>query len=562
MMRKSLLVGFAALGVVGMATHASANAANCGAGDVITPVAPSSQIAANTTWQGTIDLQGPVFVTNGATLTINAGTIVRGRPRQAAPAAGVTAGIPGAIIVTRSGRINALGSPTNSIIMTTGAVDNDNNGVADDFDANTFKDPYPGFDPAALPALVPDATPSWFDDTCGTAPVAPLDRSANGVDNTFLWGGVVILGNAPTNLADDVPAGGLYGEGAIEGMPVPGYACSLICYGGVEAHDNSGILKYVSVRHAGDEFGDSNELNGVSLGGVGDGTTISFVEVYANFDDGFEWFGGTVNGDHLVSTLIGDDSFDVDQGYTGINQYLFTIQPWFDEVTGALYGSASADKLMELDGDDMDAGTAAAPDPRNVNKRINEPQTVVEATPWPLSAANFYNVTAIGSVPDGPQDFVPAGAMVPTINFGIVARHCFAGDVFNSIVVNTGAAGTPGFQIDPAVPANGEPCTTGHTVVDHVNAGLIALVCSTIDDSFPFGANETTAVANGDALEDFLRPGSGAVTANDNNQINPAHRLRSGQRRHDVQSAGRCVREAGGRLEVRPHQPAADGSLC
>ncbi len=130
-----------------------------------------------------------------------------------------------------------------------------------------------------------------------------------------LWGGVVILGRARTNTAS--------GLGNIEGIPT---SEPLGVYGGTDDADNSGTFRYVSIRHAGSLLGPNNELNGLTMGAVGSGTTIEYVEVFANADDGFEWFGGTVNGKYLVSAFNDDDAFDWDEGYRGKLQYLFTIQ--------------------------------------------------------------------------------------------------------------------------------------------------------------------------------------------------------------------------------------------
>jgi len=502
-MRKQLLA-LMAVAVLGGASAANASAANCGSTDVpqLWPAWPAGDITTNTTWSGTIILQSPVFVKNGATLTITPGTIVRGQPRQAAFVAGQTAGSPGALIVTSNGRVVADGTPTNSIIMTTAATDNNNDGIADDVDGNPgFKDLW-------------DAGDAFLDDTCGTQALAPLDKAGKG--NVQLWGGLVLLGNAPTNLANVSTGLGLpYGSTVIEGLPAPGFPVADAAYGGNQPHDNSGIVRYVSVRHAGDEIGNSNELNGLTMGGVGDGTLISFVEIYTNFDDGFEWFGGTVNGDHLAAFFVGDDSFDVDQGYTGVNQFLVTFQSFFNQNDGTLFGTASSDKMGEFDGDDSDAGTVD-----RVNLRINQAQTVVDTTPWPLSAFAFYNVTGIGSTPDGTKDFTPVSAAAT--NRGIQWRHCAAGDVFNSIVVDTGAE--TGIEVDVALIAN---CATGHNINDHVTAGLVNLVCSTLDDGAALAgtsappAGELGVVANGETLSEILRGVSPASTA-DNNSVNPA----------------------------------------
>lgn len=458
-MRSALLTALA-LAVAGLAGSAAAQ------------TVVSADVTANTTWTGTVVLQRPIFVKNGATLTIAAGTIVRGQPRTAAVAPGVTAGTPGAIVVTRDGRLVANGSAANPVIMTTAATDNDNNGVADDADVNGFLDPW-------------DPGDAFLDDTPATAPLAPLN--AAGRANVSLWGGVVILGNAPTNNADKSGVG--FGQAIVEGLTVPGFPAADATYGGLLPHDNSGLLNFVSIRHAGDEIGNSNELNGLTLGGVGDGTVIQNVEIYCNFDDGIEWFGGTVNGKNLAVFFAGDDQYDVDEGYTGVNQFLFTIMPFFNNNDGSAYGSASGDKAGEFDGDNYRPDNAALND--NVTVRVNIDDSVVDPTPWPLSNSNWYNVTAIGSTPDGGGDFAvasPAGT-----NRGIQFRNGFAGNVFNSIVVNTGAE--TGIELDTGV--LGAP---GFNAIDNANNGLIALVCSTLDDGAGPAAQETTVINNGNGL--------------------------------------------------------------
>lgn len=142
-----------------------------------------------------------------------------------------------------------------------------------------------------------------------------------------LWGGIVVLGYAPIS-ADAVPAN-------IEGVPVnDGFGL----YGGMNPHDNSGTLNYVSIRHAGTLLGDGNELNGLTLGGVGDGTTISNIEVVGNLDDGIEFFGGTVDCQNLIVWAQGDDAFDIDQSYDG------TITNYVNVEGG------TSDHALEIDG--------------------------------------------------------------------------------------------------------------------------------------------------------------------------------------------------------------------
>lgn len=131
-----------------------------------------------------------------------------------------------------------------------------------------------------------------------------------------LWGGVIILGAARLNT--NLPTG------EIEGIPsdMGGE------YGGQNDDDNSGVFRYVSIRHGGALLPGSadNEINGLTLGAVGRGTQIDHVEVVANLDDGVEFFGGTVNTKYLAAAFCGDDSYDYDEGFRGKGQFWFALQ--------------------------------------------------------------------------------------------------------------------------------------------------------------------------------------------------------------------------------------------
>ena len=147
------------------------------------------------------------------------------------------------------------------------------------------------------------------------------------------WGGLVILGNAPsTKCPTDGTACALQVEGAVEGS----------VFGGTDATDNSGILRYTVVKYAGFEIAPDNELNGITFGGVGSETTVEYVQVHANSDDGVEFFGGSVNAKYLVLTGNQDDSVDWDNGYNGKLQYVY--------VEHARDGS-DANRGIEGDGD-------------------------------------------------------------------------------------------------------------------------------------------------------------------------------------------------------------------
>lgn len=123
------------------------------------------------------------------------------------------------------------------------------------------------------------------------------------------WGGIIVNGYATINT-------GLTAEG--EG--------GTGIYGGTDDHDNSGILKYIRVEYAGKILGTDNELNGFSFNGVGDGTTVEYIQAYKGSDDGIEFFGGTVNVRYAVSTHNQDDAFDWTHGWRGKGQYWLVQQ--------------------------------------------------------------------------------------------------------------------------------------------------------------------------------------------------------------------------------------------
>ncbi len=129
------------------------------------------------------------------------------------------------------------------------------------------------------------------------------------------WGGVILLGNAQLNSSP--------GETQIEGIPDTE---SRGRYGGEDDEDSSGSVTYVSIRHGGTDIGAGNEINGLTLGGVGAGTNLEFIEVISNADDGVEFFGGTASIKHVVTAFCGDDSFDYDEGWRGYGQFWCTVQ--------------------------------------------------------------------------------------------------------------------------------------------------------------------------------------------------------------------------------------------
>ena len=238
----------------------------------------SGMITANETWTSNniYNLSGKVVVDNGVTLTIEAGTIIKGKEG--------TGSLASALVVARGGKLMAEGTSDKPIIMTT---QKDNIEVGE---------------------------------MAGT--------NLNENDNA-LWGGLIVLGKAKGSFKGDVT------EVQIEGIPA-GDTWGL--YGGDVDTDNSGVLKYISIRHGGALIGEGNEINGLTLGAVGSGTVIENIEVVGNLDDGIEFFGGTVSPKNLIVWSVGDDGLDIDQAYSG------TISNSMVVLGG------TSDHAMEIDG--------------------------------------------------------------------------------------------------------------------------------------------------------------------------------------------------------------------
>ncbi len=148
------------------------------------------------------------------------------------------------------------------------------------------------------------------------------------------WGGVLLLGRAPTNAhsADGRPV-----HGRVEGLTERG------AFGGDDAKDSSGTLRWVRIEYSGVAIGPNNEINGLTLAGVGSGTTIDHVAVRRTSDDCFEFFGGTVDARHLYCESPGDDAFDWDLGYRGRLQFLFAVDMPEDSGANGIEGDNDAD---------------------------------------------------------------------------------------------------------------------------------------------------------------------------------------------------------------------------
>lgn len=163
-----------------------------------------------------------------------------------------------------------------------------------------------------------------FDDISDPTDLTDADKG--------LWGGLILLGSATVGVDGGVQN--------IEGIPSTEGRAE---YGGTTDDDNSGTLKYVSIRHGGSKLEANNEINGLTLGGVGSETIIDYIEVFANLDDGIEFFGGKVDVKHAVVSFCGDDSYDYDQSWDGKGQFWFSLQDKLSNRAGEWDGSESSD---------------------------------------------------------------------------------------------------------------------------------------------------------------------------------------------------------------------------
>ena len=243
-----------------------------------------TNITTNTTWSGDKLLAGKVVVDSGVTLTIDPGTVIKAvynsNPVDAS-----------ALVIARGGKIEAAGTAALPIVFTTEFDDL----TAADVAAGTF--------------------------------VSTVNGATNDLTTRGLWGGIIMLGKGI--VGEDG------GEDDIEGV-AEGY--DFTTYGGSVADDNSGTLDYVSIRHGGATIANGDEINGLTLGGVGSGTKISNIEIISNDDDGIEFFGGNVDVTNILIFNQKDDAIDIDEAYAGT-------------ITNAYVAmGADSDNVFEIDG--------------------------------------------------------------------------------------------------------------------------------------------------------------------------------------------------------------------
>lgn len=187
------------------------------------------------------------------------------------------------------------------------------------------------------------------------SPTCPIIFTSNeSTPATGDWGGIVLLGKAPVNKVNPT----------IEGINLPSVPAGIdVNFGGTTSNDNSGILRYVRIEYAGATIATDNELNGLTCGGVGSGTTLSFIQVFRGNDDAFEFFGGTVNADHLYAYIPDDDAFDFDLGYVGRIQYAVSVLNNVDDYSSNPNG-------IECDNDATGSGDQPFTRPKISNMTI------------------------------------------------------------------------------------------------------------------------------------------------------------------------------------------------
>ncbi|MBN2570862.1 MAG: T9SS type A sorting domain-containing protein [Ignavibacteriales bacterium] len=279
-------------------------------------------------------LDGFVYVEEPSVLTIQAGTVVKAKETPS------VSDVASALIICRGAKIIAEGTRNEPIIFTTEYDDTD---------------------------LPDDGTDTQVDFT--------LDRG--------LWGGLVLLGNGRLNVADEKVVEGLP---ATEPRAMYGRGAS-----NFDDEDSSGVLRYVSIRYTGITVESNKELQGLTLGCVGSKTVIEYIESFCSDDDGYEWFGGTVNTKYLIAAYATDDGFDYDQSFRGKGQFWFAIQD-----TGV------GDHIGEWDSGDAGALT-------------NEP----------LSKPVIFNATFLGR-----------GATATGGDDAIRMKEFAGGEVYNSIITD------------------------------------------------------------------------------------------------------------------------------
>jgi hypothetical protein len=342
-------------------------------------------------------LNNLTFIEAPAVLTIEPGTIVRGEQKTSGGTGKLDPANPGSLIITRGAKLIANGTSETPIIMT--CIDDPN-----------------------VPGGVSTVPASQNGDNTGGVPdPARFNGSAvHSIDTAF--GGLIILGKARVGIGGanasgtpeaTVGAPGTDGSGnivkgrgsnyiegfqAIDGTDygVAGTFSGGV-YGGIDDEDCSGVIRFMSIRYGGFILSPNNEINGLTTGGVGRGTTIEFVEVFNNADDDFEHFGGCVDTKYVAGLFGGDDCFDYDEGYRGRTQFAVTMQN--NSATGARgTGLGTTGRNIANHGDNL--GEFDGPD-----GATSLPQSVFTMANWSAIGEGALEITGGYSTPQGGSNF-------------------------------------------------------------------------------------------------------------------------------------------------------------
>lgn len=283
-------------------------------------------------------------------------------------------------------------------------------------------------------------------------------------DSIGQWGGLVLLGRAPiANCPGTAVPGTATCETQVEGTNA--------FYGGNAPADNSGRFRFVQVKHSGFVIIANNELNGITLAGLGNGTTFEYVQVHNSSDDGFEWFGGTVNARYLVGTGNDDDTFDTDVGYTGAIQFGIVVQR-----------AGGGDRMNEMSSVGQQAVRPSNPKVANVTYvgRAGGGAGIVMNSG---TNSQFYN-----TIVTRPAGGTGAGAACLDVDDSVTTGS------FNSVYFACPTA----FDDD----ANGQAAALFNAGTNNMSNGT-----STLTGTFINGANETArpAFANLTAVSPFFR---------------------------------------------------------
>ena len=342
-------------------------------------------------------LNNLTFIEAPAVLTIEPGTIVRGEQKTSGGTGKLDPANPGSLIITRGAKLIANGTSETPIIMT--CIDDPN-----------------------VPGGVSTVPSSQNGDNTGGVP-NPARFSGNAVHSIdTAFGGLIVLGKARVGIGGanasgtpdaTVGAPGTDGSGnivkgrgsnyiegfqAIDGTDY-GVAGSFSggVYGGTDDEDCSGVIRFMSIRYGGFVLSPNNEINGLTTGGVGRGTTIEFVEVFNNADDDFEHFGGCVDQKYVAGLFGGDDCFDYDEGYRGRTQFAVTMQN--NSATGARgTGLGTTGRNIANHGDNM--GEFDGPD-----GATSLPQSVFTMANWSAIGEGALEITGGYSTLQGGSNF-------------------------------------------------------------------------------------------------------------------------------------------------------------